>query len=112
MLTYSAFPTGKSKSTKLTTVEIADLSGQTIPFSFSVDGNSHLYYNPNDSTYTQHTSQSGVFLYTSADSNHRVTSVTLQQLASDIASQIRTALGNASMTENGECAGDYRRQHR
>ena len=92
---------GGAEQPEKCTVDIADLSGQTVPFSFSVDGNSHLYYNPNDPAYTKYTSQSGVSLYTSADSGHRVSSVTSAQVANDILAHVREALGNASVTVNG-----------
>lgn len=92
---------GEAEVPEKCTVEIADLSGRTLPLSFSVDGHSHLYYNPNDPAYTKYTNQVDVSLYTNASYDHRGTSVTSQQVANDILSQVRDALGNANVTVNG-----------
>lgn len=82
---------GGSEILEVCTVDISSLP-TTFPFSFSVNGNSHLYYDPNDPAYTKHTSQSGVSLYTNATYDHRVSSVTPEQVANDIRSEVESAL--------------------
>lgn len=98
--TVTQVQAGAAEAPEKCTVDISNLP-TTFPFSFSVNGSSHLYYNPNDPAYTKYTSQSGVSLYTSSTYDHRVTSVTPAQVANDISSYVRSALGSATVTVNG-----------
>lgn len=89
--TVTQVQAGASEILEVCTVDISSLP-TTFPFSFSVNGNSHLYYNPNDPAYTRHTSQSGVSLYTNAAYDHRVSSVTPAQVANDVRAEVERAL--------------------
>ena len=92
---------GGAESQEQCTVEIPDLNGQTLPISFSVNGRSHLFYNPNDPVYTAYTSQPNTYLSTSATYDHRVSSVTAGSIANEIDSYVESALGNADVTVSG-----------
>lgn len=87
---------GGMESFEKCSVQIPALSN--LPFSFSVDGYSHVYYNPNDSEYTQYTNQADVYLSGPyADSTHIVTgSVSQSQVANDILSQVKTSMGSTA----------------
>ncbi|MDE6590453.1 MAG: flagellin [Oscillospiraceae bacterium] len=86
---------GGMEAVEQCSVEIPALDGK-IPFSFSVNGYSYLYYNPNDPSYTAFTDQDGVSLTTSSSSYvHSVgSSVSQAEIANDIRSQVQSAMGS------------------
>ena len=88
---------GGMEAVEQCSVEIPALDGK-IPFSFSVNGYSYLYYNPNDPSYTAFTDQDGVSLTTSYSSYiHSVgSSVSQAEIANDIRSQVQSAMGSSA----------------
>lgn len=88
---------GGMESFETCSVEIPALDGK-FPCSFSVNGYTHFYYNPNDPEYTQYTNQADVNLSIPYVNNPHIVngSVSQSTVANHILSQVRSAMGSTA----------------